>query len=161
MTFYCESGERAPACSQRACIMRHDKIGNACRATDMQGCVQVRDMREQLADATKSKEGAELFEALYRSWSHSVGASLCLCFLAQAYGHACDLIAAFSHLPLGVEVLVQVISPSADCLCAMVFGLSTRDLMNLQGSGCCTKRFDLVLMAKTSLHTTLRVLFTP
>lgn len=69
---------------------------------------QVRDMREQLAEATRSKEGAELFEALYRSWSHSVGASLCLCFLAQAYGHACDLIAAFSHLPLGVEVLVQV-----------------------------------------------------
>lgn len=70
--------------------------------------LQVRDMREQLAEATRSKEGAELFEALYRSWSHSVGASLCLCFMAQAYGHACDLIAAFSHLPLGVEVLVQV-----------------------------------------------------
>ena len=65
-------------------------------------------MREQLAEATRSREGAELFEALYRSWSHSVGASLCLCFMAQAYTHACDLIAAFSHLPLGVEVLVQV-----------------------------------------------------
>jgi hypothetical protein len=36
------------------------------------------------------------------------GALLSLCLLAQAYPHACDLVAALSRLPLGAEVLVQV-----------------------------------------------------
>jgi vacuole morphology and inheritance protein 14 len=36
------------------------------------------------------------------------GALLGLCFLAQAYSHACDLIECFTTLPVGAEVLVQV-----------------------------------------------------
>lgn len=69
---------------------------------------QVKALRSLLAEATGSPAGADLFHSLYRSWSHSAGAVLSLCFLAGAYSHACDVITAYAHLPMGVEVLVQV-----------------------------------------------------
>ena len=65
-------------------------------------------MRSLLAEATAAEAGADLFHSLYSSWSHSAGAVLSLCFLAGAYSHACDVITAYAHLPMGVEVLVQI-----------------------------------------------------
>lgn len=69
---------------------------------------QVKALRSLLAQATAAEAGADLFHSLYSSWSHSAGAVLSLCFLAGAYSHACDVITAYSHLPMGVEVLVQI-----------------------------------------------------
>ena len=65
-------------------------------------------LRSLLAQATEAEQGADLFHSLYSCWSHSAGAVLSLCFLAGAYGHACDVITAYAHLPMGVEVLVQI-----------------------------------------------------
>ena len=72
--------------------------------------MQVRDLRAQLAHAgdPQHPSGAHLFRSLYPSWCHSAGAVLSLCFLAQTYAHACDLVAALADVPLGVEVLVQI-----------------------------------------------------
>ena len=36
-----------------------------------------------LRGAGRSEEGAALFSTLYRSWCHSLGAVLSLCFLAE------------------------------------------------------------------------------
>lgn len=36
-----------------------------------------------LRSAGRTEEGASLFTTLYRSWSHSVGAVLSLCFLSE------------------------------------------------------------------------------
>ena len=69
---------------------------------------QVKALRSLLAEATVAEAGADLFHSLYSSWSHSAGAVLSLCFLAGAYSHACDVITAYAHLPMGVEVLVQI-----------------------------------------------------
>ncbi|KAL0036125.1 hypothetical protein WJX79_004382 [Trebouxia sp. C0005] len=69
---------------------------------------EVKALRSLLAQATAAEAGADLFHSLYSSWSHSAGAVLSLCFLAGAYSHACDVITAYSHLPMGVEVLVQI-----------------------------------------------------
>ncbi|KAK9810224.1 hypothetical protein WJX72_006988 [[Myrmecia] bisecta] len=69
---------------------------------------EVKEFRGLLAQAGSDPQGGELFTALYRSWSHSAGALLSLCFLAQAYSHASDLIHVFATLPMGVEVLVQI-----------------------------------------------------
>ncbi|KAK9844103.1 hypothetical protein WJX81_004529 [Elliptochloris bilobata] len=69
---------------------------------------ELRDLRALLQRAGAGGEGAALFSALYRSWCHSVGAVLSLCFLAQAYDHAYDLAASFADLGMNVEVLVQV-----------------------------------------------------
>ncbi len=69
---------------------------------------QVKALRSLLAEATAAEAGADLFHSLYSSWSHSAGAVLSLCFLAGAYSHACDVITAYAHLPMGVEVLVQI-----------------------------------------------------
>ncbi len=69
---------------------------------------QVKALRSLLAEATEAQAGADLFHSLYSSWSHSAGAVLSLCFLAGAYSHACDVITAYAHLPMGVEVLVQI-----------------------------------------------------
>jgi len=46
--------------------------------------VQLGGLRALLTRAGAGGEGAALFTALYRSWCHSVGAVLSLCFLAQA-----------------------------------------------------------------------------
>ncbi|DBA99543.1 TPA: hypothetical protein ACH3X3_012124 [Trebouxia sp. C0006] len=69
---------------------------------------EVKALRSLLAEATAAEAGADLFHSLYSSWSHSAGAVLSLCFLAGAYSHACDVITAYAHLPMGVEVLVQI-----------------------------------------------------
>jgi len=69
---------------------------------------EVRKVRRQLAGEDDKKRGAQVFEALYKSWSHSAGAALSLCFLAQAYDHASDLIGVFRDVRMGIETLVQI-----------------------------------------------------
>ena len=44
---------------------------------------EVRELRELLREAGQDPRGAAFFNALYPCWSHSTGALLSLCFLAQ------------------------------------------------------------------------------
>ncbi|CAL8466856.1 g6392 [Coccomyxa elongata] len=69
---------------------------------------ELKDLRMSLRSAGRTEEGAHLFTTLYRSWCHSLGAVLSLCFLSEAYGHAYELASCFAELPMGVEVLVQI-----------------------------------------------------
>ncbi|GAX78869.1 hypothetical protein CEUSTIGMA_g6308.t1 [Chlamydomonas eustigma] len=69
---------------------------------------EVRELRDQLREAGASPPGAALFASLYPCWTHSTGAVLSLCFLAQAYDHAFDMIQCFRSLPMGAEVLLQM-----------------------------------------------------
>ena len=45
--------------------------------------VQLKDLRLLLRSAAHSEDGAALFRWLYRSWCHSLGAVLSLCFLSE------------------------------------------------------------------------------
>eukprot|EP00878_Enallax_costatus_P013877 GHUV01014512.1.p3 GENE.GHUV01014512.1~~GHUV01014512.1.p3 ORF type:complete len:285 (+),score=121.59 GHUV01014512.1:2490-3344(+) len=69
---------------------------------------EVRELRDSLREAASSSNGTTNFTALYSCWSHSAGALLSLCLLAQVYSHCCDIIQNLSTLPLGAEVLVQI-----------------------------------------------------
>ncbi|CAL5227221.1 g10142 [Coccomyxa viridis] len=69
---------------------------------------ELKDLRLLLRSAAHSEDGASLFKWLYRSWCHSLGAVLSLCFLSEAYGHAYELASCYAELPMGVEVLVQI-----------------------------------------------------
>lgn len=44
---------------------------------------QLKDLRMSLRSAGRTEEGAHLFTTLYRSWCHSLGAVLSLCFLSE------------------------------------------------------------------------------
>eukprot|EP00198_Chlamydomonas_reinhardtii_P009884 XP_001699221.1 predicted protein [Chlamydomonas reinhardtii] len=69
---------------------------------------ELAELRDQLRRAAKDPAGARLFSVLYPSWCYSAGALLSLCFVAQAYDHAVDIVHAFADLPFGAELLVQV-----------------------------------------------------
>ena len=45
--------------------------------------LQLKDLRALLRGAGRNEEGAALFTSLYRSWCHSLGAVLSLCFLIE------------------------------------------------------------------------------
>ncbi len=45
--------------------------------------MQLKDLRLLLRSAAHSEDGASLFKWLYRSWCHSLGAVLSLCFLSE------------------------------------------------------------------------------
>lgn len=65
-------------------------------------------VRKRLRTALDSKNGAILFQSLYKSWSHNSVATLCLCLLAQAYEHAAALLQLFAELEITVTFLIQV-----------------------------------------------------
>ncbi|KAG2435963.1 hypothetical protein HXX76_007157 [Chlamydomonas incerta] len=69
---------------------------------------ELAELRDQLRRAANDPAGARLFSVLYPSWCYSAGALLSLCFVAQAYDHAVDIVHAFADLPFGAELLVQV-----------------------------------------------------
>lgn len=50
------------------------------------------EVRQLIKNSTISEEGRDLFQTLYQSWSHNPVATLCLCLLAKAYRHACELV---------------------------------------------------------------------
>lgn len=54
--------------------------------------LQLKDLRMSLRSAGRCEEGAQLFTTLYRSWCHSLGAVLSLCFLSEV---SCSPTAAF------------------------------------------------------------------
>ncbi|GLC41785.1 hypothetical protein PLESTM_001239300 [Pleodorina starrii] len=66
------------------------------------------ELRDQLRRAAVDPAGAKLFTVLYPSWCYSAGALLSLCFVAQAYDHAVEIVHAFADLPFGAELLVQI-----------------------------------------------------
>merc|ERR1719427_834724 len=49
-----------------------------------------------------------LFTCLYRCWSHNPVATVSLCFLAQRYKHACELLLKFGSLEVNAEFLTQI-----------------------------------------------------
>lgn len=64
-------------------------------------------LRNQLKDL-KTPESRNLFCCLYRSWCHNPVATVSLCFLAQNYKHAYDLIQKFGDLEVTVDFLTEV-----------------------------------------------------
>ncbi len=52
----------------------------------------MRELRELLRNAASTPSAAAAFSTLYSCWSHSAGAVISLCLLAQAYEHACALM---------------------------------------------------------------------
>ena len=62
----------------------------------MDGAAQLADLRDSLREAATNKEGAELFAALYPSWSHSAGALLSLCKWALQAARMLEVCAGFS-----------------------------------------------------------------
>ncbi|GLI67554.1 hypothetical protein VaNZ11_011781 [Volvox africanus] len=69
---------------------------------------ELAELRDQLRRAAVDPAGAKLFTVLYPSWCYSAGALLSLCFVAQAYDHAVEIVHAFADLPFGAELLVQI-----------------------------------------------------
>ncbi|PNH05463.1 Protein VAC14 [Tetrabaena socialis] len=69
---------------------------------------ELAELRGQLRSAAVNPAGAQLFSVLYPSWCYSAGALLSLCFVAQAYDHAVEVVHAFADLPFGAELLVQI-----------------------------------------------------
>ncbi|KJE95353.1 HEAT repeat-containing protein [Capsaspora owczarzaki ATCC 30864] len=49
-----------------------------------------------------------LFETLYNCWCHNPVSTFALCYLAQVYPHACDLIQRFGDLDVTASLLVEV-----------------------------------------------------
>ncbi|XP_077474245.1 protein VAC14 homolog [Stigmatopora argus] len=64
-------------------------------------------LRNQLKDL-RTGESRALFCCLYRSWCHNPVATVSLCFLAQNYRHAYDLIQKFGGLEVTVDFLMEV-----------------------------------------------------
>ena len=64
---------------------------------------QLAELRALLAGALRSPEAAEVFAALFASWSRSCAASLALALLAQAHGLACELLAVMAQEPLSMR----------------------------------------------------------
>jgi vacuole morphology and inheritance protein 14 len=65
-------------------------------------------LRELLKQSLSTSEGQDLFLSLYTSWCHSPVATISLCLLAQAYGHASALITCLKETDINVRLLVQV-----------------------------------------------------
>ncbi|KAF2598486.1 hypothetical protein F2Q68_00011151, partial [Brassica cretica] len=65
-------------------------------------------LRDLLKGSLVSREGKELFVALYASWCHSPMAIISLCLLAQAYQHASVVIQSLVEEDINVKFLVQL-----------------------------------------------------
>jgi len=52
---------------------------------------ELHDLRIKLKNI-QSKESADLFVCLYKTWCHNPIALVALCFLSQNYDHACTLV---------------------------------------------------------------------
>ncbi|CAN7044141.1 unnamed protein product [Brassica rapa subsp. trilocularis] len=65
-------------------------------------------LRNLLKGSLVSREGKELFVALYASWCHSPMAIISLCLLAQAYQHASVVIQSLVEEDINVKFLVQL-----------------------------------------------------
>ncbi len=76
---------------------------NLARIEDDPLLAQLKDLRLLLRGAGRSEEGATLFSTLYRSWCHSLGAVLSLCFLAEVCAQA--LVLCKQPLDLGSKGL--------------------------------------------------------
>jgi len=69
---------------------------------------ETKELRHMLQRSQDTPAGRQLFLALYKSWAHSPGALLTLCFLAQEYTHAAALINTFGEMDWDIQVLVQL-----------------------------------------------------
>uniref|UniRef100_A0A061SJN4 Vacuole morphology and inheritance protein 14 n=1 Tax=Tetraselmis sp. GSL018 TaxID=582737 RepID=A0A061SJN4_9CHLO len=69
---------------------------------------ETKELRQLLQRCHESAAARRLFLILYKSWCHSPGAVLMLCFLAQAYGHAAAVIHTFGDSDWDADVLVQL-----------------------------------------------------
>lgn len=61
---------------------------------------------QQLSSSDPASQ--DLFNSLYRCWSHNPAATFCLCLLAQSYEHAFALITCFANLELTVEFFISI-----------------------------------------------------
>ena len=79
---------------------------------------EVRELRDQLREAASRPPGAALFTALYPCWTHSTGAVLSLCLLAQVRGGAQPVPAGPGEgAVLSLCLLAQVRGRCSACAC--------------------------------------------
>ncbi|XP_065676079.1 protein VAC14 homolog isoform X2 [Hydra vulgaris] len=64
-------------------------------------------LRQMLKDLD-NEDSCILFTCLYRCWCHNPVATVSLCFLAQTYEHACDLLLKFGSLEVNADFLSQI-----------------------------------------------------
>ena len=70
---------------------------------------ELADLRARLRSVRTADPGShDLFNALYRCWSHNPAATFCLCLLSNCYEHASALVASFTHLDLNVEFFISI-----------------------------------------------------
>lgn len=65
------------------------------------------ELRQKLKEL-HNEDSCNLFTCLYRCWCHNPVATVSLCFLAQTYKHACDLLLKFGNLEVNPEFLTQI-----------------------------------------------------
>lgn len=71
---------------------------------------ELQDLRGKLKRSiiNSDKESCNLLLQLYNAWRFSPGATISLCFLAQAYSHASSIIAVLADSFVDVDLLVQI-----------------------------------------------------
>ncbi|KAK9462892.1 vacuolar protein 14 C-terminal Fig4p binding-domain-containing protein [Lipomyces oligophaga] len=84
-----------------ASIMVQNLNNNLITAPELQG------LRRRLRNLD-TKDGANFFVSLFRSWCHNAVATFSLCLLAQAYEQAFHLLQIFADLEITVTLLIQV-----------------------------------------------------
>lgn len=68
---------------------------------------ELHDLRMKLK-TLQSKESADLFVCLYKTWCHHPIALVALCFLSQNYDHACKLVQLFAEIEVTVDFLIEI-----------------------------------------------------
>lgn len=63
------------------------------------------ELRNSLKDILTSAESADLFIALYKSWSHCPVSTLAICLLGRAYFHVAQLVEIFGDIEITVDLL--------------------------------------------------------
>ena len=69
--------------------------------------IEFSDMRNNLKDLLNS-EHKNLFVRLYKTWCYNPASTFSLCLIAEAYGHAYNLVCQFSELEINVSFLVEI-----------------------------------------------------
>ena len=84
---------------------------------------QLKDLRLLLRSAAHSEDGASLFKWLYRSWCHSLGAVLSLCFLSEVvcHLHAFTTLHAVAHPSVRTVAHADAFRARDISLCSIYF----------------------------------------
>jgi len=68
---------------------------------------EMADLRRRLR-SLDTRDGQNFFVTLFKPWCHNAVATISLCFLAQAYEQAYNLMQIFGDLEMTIDVLIQI-----------------------------------------------------